>query len=607
MKKFLLSLFSSVLIVTNVLAQGWQANYGGVMLQGFYWDGFADTQWSYLEKQADDIAPYFSLIWVPNSGYCGDGMNMGYMPMKYFDQNSSFGTENQLRSMIQTYKEKGTGFIADVVVNHHNSEGWYNFPKETYKGKDYQLLPSDICANDDNGKTKAEATKNGVSLSPNNDTGEDWDGCRDLDHKSQNVNTIVKAYLDFLLNDLGYAGVRYDMVKGYGAEFTADYNSTAKVDFSVGEYWEGSPSPVHKWIDGTKKDGVIQSAAFDFAFRYSCRDAAHGTTASKKPGNKVTPNWSKLLNATSAANRSYNRYSVTFVENHDTEYRSATSAQDPIVADTLALNAWLLGNPGTPCVFYKHWLSYKKEIKEMIEARKLVGIHNQSTFSNVTNASETTYCAREVTGTNGSMIIVVGTKCADYQAPAGYTEILSGYHYRYLVSADCDTKGWTETIARIADEEKQGEFTPYKVTIYCKADFSPVYFYAWNHKNENLLGNWPGKLMSENVEVDGEKWFSQTFDITSKDYYFNIIFNQGNGKPQTTDIMRLTADKFFTATIKDGKIVYEDVTNQHTTAIDELPAAVKVCDVIYDMNGRPVKSMQPNQIYIRQGQKVINK
>lgn len=35
----------------------------------------------------------------------------------------------------------------------------------------------DICANDDGGKTKKEADKQGVKLSSNNDTGTDWDAC----------------------------------------------------------------------------------------------------------------------------------------------------------------------------------------------------------------------------------------------------------------------------------------------------------------------------------------------------------------------------------------------------------------------------------------------
>ena len=123
----------------------WPENYGGVMLQGFYWDSYTDTQWSYLESQADDIAPYFSLIWVPNSGNCGGGNNMGYLPLYYFNQTSSFGSEAQLRSMISTYKQKGTGIIADVVINHHNTDDWFGFPSETYKGTTYQFTSTDIC------------------------------------------------------------------------------------------------------------------------------------------------------------------------------------------------------------------------------------------------------------------------------------------------------------------------------------------------------------------------------------------------------------------------------------------------------------------------------
>ena len=183
------------------------------MLQGFYWDSFADSQWSYLEEQADDISKYFSLVWIPQSGNCNSSYNqMGYMPVYYFDHNSSFGTEAQLRSMIKAYNDRGTGIIADVVINHRNNLGvggsWVDYPAETYKGETYQMLSTDIVKNDDGNKTLDWATKNGLSLSQNNDTGEGWDGCRDLDHKSENVNKVIKAYLDYLINDLGYTGFR---------------------------------------------------------------------------------------------------------------------------------------------------------------------------------------------------------------------------------------------------------------------------------------------------------------------------------------------------------------------------------------------------------------
>ena len=77
-----------------VSAQGWPANYNGVMLQGFYWDGYADSNWTTLESQADELSQYFSLIWVPNSAYANDlKNNMGYHPVYWFDHKSAFGTE----------------------------------------------------------------------------------------------------------------------------------------------------------------------------------------------------------------------------------------------------------------------------------------------------------------------------------------------------------------------------------------------------------------------------------------------------------------------------------------------------------------------------------
>ena len=70
------------------MAQGWPANYSGVMLQGFFWDSFNDTQWTRLEKQADDLAPWFNLVWIPQSGNCG-GTSMGYDDLYWFNNYNS--------------------------------------------------------------------------------------------------------------------------------------------------------------------------------------------------------------------------------------------------------------------------------------------------------------------------------------------------------------------------------------------------------------------------------------------------------------------------------------------------------------------------------------
>lgn len=570
-----------------------------VMLQGFYWDSYSDTRWKKLESQAEELSRYFDLIWVPNSGYCGNYNNMGYLPLYYFNQNSSFGSEAELRSMIATFKENGLGTVADVVINHHNTDGWFSFPAETYNGVTYQLQSTDICKNDDGGTTLAQANKEGVSLSANNDTGEGWDGCRDLDHKSENVQKVVKAYLDFLLNDLGYTGFRYDMVKGYSASYTAAYNTSSKPSFSVGECWDGS-GVIKAWIDGTKVNGTPTSSAFDFQFRYRVRDAINQNNWSKLQGNVSDTGGYPL-----AYQEAYRPYAVTFVENHDTEYRSSTAPQDPIKADTLAANAYLLAMPGTPCVFLKHWLNAKSDIKRMISARKLAGIIATSTYEQL--ASAQLYYAVKTTGTRGSLICVVGKTPAAYAVPAGYTKVCSASDYIYYLD-DATAAEWDAVEAQIAAEvqaekDKQEQFTPYTATVYVKADFTPVYFYIWDSNNNTQLnGNWPGKQPSTTV-IDGETWYYQTVNITASDYYFNIIFNQGNGKPQTSDITNITTDKYYTATISGGKVDYTDVTA--TVGVDAPQVARSSNGRIYNLMGIEVKQPAKGSIYIQNGKKYV--
>lgn len=419
MTKHLLPLLLFLGIYNNVYAQGWPANYGGVMLQGFYWNSYDDTNWTNLKSQVNDFADNFSLVWLPQSGKClGNSQTMGYKPYYYFNQNSSFGTEAELRDLIKTFKGKGIGMVADVVVNHHDTDGWFTFPAEVYKGVTYQFKSTDIVANDDKGKTAKEATKQGISLSKNNDEGEDWDGCRDLDHKSQNVQTIIKAYLKYLKDDLGYTGFRYDMVKGFSGSHVADYNKSVGIEYSVGEYWD-SNARIQSWINATLKN----SAAFDFQFRYNVRDAINSN------------NWAALKSTNNLMNdKNWCQYAVTFVENHDMEYRSSSEQQDPIRRDTLAANAYLLAMPGTPCVFFTHWLEYKDEIGAMISARKAAGITNMSDYE--VKVATSAYYAVNV---NKTLYAAVGRLDKMENPGADWQKVLSGYHYAYFLNKSLET------------------------------------------------------------------------------------------------------------------------------------------------------------------------
>ena len=612
MKKIhtLLLLFLMSAAVSSVHAQGWPANYHGVMLQAFYWDSFTPTQWHTLESQANDISNFFSLVWVPQSGKAANNPSMGYDPLYWYNQNSSFGNENELKSMIQAFKNHGTGVIADVVINHRgNMTNWVDFPQEVnpYDGQTYQMVSTDICRDDDGGATLNWATQNGYSLSANNDTGEGWGGMRDLDHKSQNVQDNVKAYLKYLINYLGYTGFRYDMVKGYSGSYTGMYNSDCGVEYSVGECWDGTTT-IRNWIDATKTNNEIQSAAFDFQFRYTVRNAINRGDWTYL-GKQNEGNWPLMSNNYNSGN--YRRYAVTFVENHDTE-RRANSSQDPILRDTLAANAYLLAMPGTPCVFMTHWMAWKKDIKSMINAREAAGIHSMSTYAN--QANNTGYYAVRVTGDNSELLAVMGNNAASYTPDNRWQKILSGYHYAYylpkaaetpwvdLPSGEYDgkqtatltavsatdgarlvyttdgstpTASSTQVASGTAIEIPVGtttlkvallvngvvgkvitrqytitNFEPYDIHIYVNTDqvgWTSVNFWTWggdgSHSPAN--SNWPGDKVTTTTNIEGKNWFEKTYRINSEADYVNFVFSTGSGSPQTVDVNNINSDTFF--------------------------------------------------------------
>lgn len=672
MKKIYTTLVA-LMATLSMQAQGWPANYDGVMLQGFYWDSYRASKWCNLEAQADDLAPYFSLVWIPQSANCSSGRSMGYDDLYWFSNyNSSFGNEAELRSMINTFKSKGIGTIADVVINHRNTlTSWTDFPVETYKGVTYKMNSTDICSDDDKGGTLSWANKQTpkITLSSNKDTGDGWDGKRDLDHNSSNVQTVVKAYLDMLLNDFGYAGFRYDMVKGYAGKFTGIYNTAAKPRFSVGEYWDGNVATVKTWINATKVNEVPTSAAFDFPIRYAVRDL-------------IANNWGSMAKSGLISDATYRQYAVTFVENHDTEYRSSDEKQDPIRKDTLAANAFILASCGTPCVFYKHWQAYPTDIKKMINARHIAGITNTSnTTFNVGMGAN--YNVLKTEGSHGTLYAAMGANANKYTAPSGFTEILRGYHYRYLLSnssnvawidlpsghyddvqkarltAVSDKQGaqlvyttdgteptaqsrkaasGTEieipmgtttlkvglltgsTVSAIAtrtyDISKPEAFTPYDITVYVNTDnvgWKSVNFWAWEDMSGEKFtttGKWPGDAVTATKTIDGKKWYYKTYRIAKRDNMISFVFNTNSGNTQTINVYDLKKDTYIEISDeKDSQKHYtiKDVTELMSTGINiQTVDKQNLSTIWYDMQGRRYNH-RPTQpgIYINGGKKIM--
>lgn len=558
--------FITLLTVLQVSAQGWPADYKGVMLQGFAWDSYSESQWPQLESQADEIADYFDLIWVPNSAYAGSmTMNMGYHPVYWFKQDCAFGTENQLRSMINTYKDKGVGFIADIVINHRNGIGaggsWVDFPAETYKGVTYQLGLSDICKDD-------ECKDNGYVPTGAADTGEKWDGARDLDHTSENVQKNVNAYLDFLKNDVGYEGFRYDFVKGYAPKYTGLYNATAKPTYSVGEYWDGNVALVKNWINGTKQEGVIQSAAFDFPLKYYINDAIGSGT------------WSRLNGESLASNADYKRYSVTFVDNHDS-YRDNNKCK----ANLEAANAYILTMPGTPCVFLNHWTAYKTAIKRMIFVRKKAEIANTSEILESGQKDAGYYV--KVKGDKGTVLLVLGN--APSVSTTGFKLATEGTMYRIYVEEALDISG----IEDIKPEEETFVMpdccTPEEGKMYAFFEVpsfwgtQDIYCWCWNGNSNFTGGKWPGvKCTKVGTAANGNAVWKWVGPDSSEGTPTGIIFSvSSSGDPQTGDYEYIEGGYY-------DSVGYRGTFT--TTGISKFEAAATGATKVYSISGKLLRT-----------------
>lgn len=402
---------------------------------------------------------------------------MGYAPIWWFKHDSAFGSEAELCKMIKTFKAKGTGIIEDVVINHRNGNtNWCDFPTETWNGETFTWSLADICKGDDKGETE----RNGYALTGNNDTGDDFNGARDIDHTSANAQKNIKAYLDFLLKDLGYTGFRYDMVKGFAANYIGMYNTSTKPVYSVGEYWDNTGN-IKNWINGTKVDGVPTSAAFDFGMKYRIY------VAFSSGGD-----WSKLNGECLARDSYYKQYAVTFVDNHDTG-RTDGHGSNPLFANIEAANAYILAMPGTPCVFLPHWLQYKTAIKRMIATRRAVGISNTSDI--VQSYAKHDGFVLKVKGNQGDLLLILGTTTdANTQ---GMKPATSGDNYKMYVSNAVNI----DEVTSIKEEK-----STFRAPSFCVVNdgetcaffekpkdwSSDIKCWAWNATGNFTGGTWPG-------------------------------------------------------------------------------------------------------------------
>lgn len=426
MKKILIFLIAIVATLQFTIANDPKDD---IMLQAFGWDEgdqpkvkAAGNLYKYIESKASEWkAVGFDMIWMPPPSRSSGGV--GYLPNELHNFNSGHGSEVELRAATAALKANGLHPIADVVANHRSgTTAWTDFTNPAWSC-------ATITSND-------EANTNWVSSRGPKpcgaaDTGDDFDGGRDLDHTNIETRNGIKTYLT-KLKEQGFEGWRWDMTKGFSASYVGEYNTASTPYFSVGEYWDGNATTLKSWVDGTGK----KSTTFDFSQYYSMQSGLSGTYSAFGSGNTM---------AGLVGQFGYSDYAVTFVDNHDTFVKFGAPEGNNIMKGY----AYILTHPGIPCVFIPHYYggtykkdgqtriysSYKDKIDPIMAVRKANQIDAWSSIQVATTSGVyAAYIKKRYEDASASVAVKVG--------PGSWSPEGSGW---ILAASGTDYAVWSKT------------------------------------------------------------------------------------------------------------------------------------------------------------------
>ncbi|MCH8494823.1 MAG: DUF1939 domain-containing protein [Balneolales bacterium] len=392
------------------------------MIQGFYWEATPGGVWyDSLAHYSDVLARAgFNSVWFPppSKGAAG-AFDVGYTPYDYYDLGefdsaagdrtsglgnfipTRYGTRAGLEAAIARFHENGMKVYADVVVNHRSGGNlepnpygqWYTdrnggslfspggdstftaFPLTHGSGRiawpigegGQYFFPNAVRNPDNTGDFFAGNQIGGFHQLYVNSFGYD-NALHDGDGSNLPLGDSLMVWGDWLINEIGFDGFRFDFVKGVHPEYFKRFMSqpgTADA-FHVHELYDGDIGRLQTYlnqINGTPTQGTV----FDFNLRFAYKEMSDGgdgydirTLHNRGLFNHGVP---------------YDRI-VTFVENHDfdrTNYLGAVEQEghSPVVGNKILPYAHMLTHPGYAQVFWRDYFHYgmRDEINRLVQIR----------------------------------------------------------------------------------------------------------------------------------------------------------------------------------------------------------------------------------------------
>jgi alpha-amylase len=327
----------------------------GVLLQAFYWNcpevaGCEFQWWDQVKAQVNDLADTgFTALWLPPPSKAAEQNSMGYEPFDHFDIGEFdqrggiptwYGTKKSLEELIQRAHKKDMQVYVDLAIN-HASGGTLELNNYSGQTGNTSFKPA-----------SGKFLRDWQCFHPSHFDyweGASWGEIPTYCHKNPYVYEHLLEYSRWLVEDIGFDGFCFDLVKGYGTWIAKIIlgQQYKRDDHFIRPYGMahalGSSYGPEFWLNEFNRQSDNPLAVFDVPLRFRLKSLCdvYDTDIPSvfKPGT--------LFHENAFSN-------ITFVDNHI--FRDETNP--PIFNDKMLAYAFILTHPGYPCVFWRDYFEH---------------------------------------------------------------------------------------------------------------------------------------------------------------------------------------------------------------------------------------------------------
>ncbi|KAI7879088.1 a-amylase [Lichtheimia hyalospora FSU 10163] len=258
----------------------------------------------------------FDAIWISPIPANSEGGYHGYWATDFYALNDHFGSQDDLKALVDAAHERGMYVMLDVVANHAGPTQNGDYSGYTFGSSDLYHPQCSIDYNDQNSIEQCWVADNLPDIDTENES---------------NVNTLHDIVSTWI-STFGFDGIRIDTVKHVRKDFWSDYAAAAGV-FATGEVFHGDPSYVGPYQE--QLDSLL-----NFPLYYALNDVFASGSGFQRLSDQRNANMNAFKDVSLL---------TTFVDNHDVVRFLNTNNDQALFKNALA---YVLLGESIPVVYY---------------------------------------------------------------------------------------------------------------------------------------------------------------------------------------------------------------------------------------------------------------